>query len=241
MTDFILALVSIGGTLAIVLIIAVLIGRRGGRAKITKDGIEFSTDKSKPLPKHARCPAAREVIKAMELAGDTEAKIAQVRITTIEEQMKYLEASSVEMIRKILAVFVSLLSDRTQDEVVTHPEFTTYQATLKFVEGTLRDVCRKWFRENHFAEKSREEENTYIEQKVSTVMTLTTDLLNTYWRGKTIPRSDLYKANRELEDELRKEIEDVFRHAFEISRRSYEEVSKLRNRYESFVRETITG
>lgn len=229
------------GTLAIVLLGLAIIARRGGSISAGVNGIEVSAGKNTPIPRHAKCPGLRDVMRIMESAGETDAKIAHIKITTIEEQMKYAEAVSIDVTRLLLESFSSLLHDRTPDEVVTHPEFTQFQATLRLVESILKDYMRKWFRENHYSEKSREEETAYTEQKVRAVIAITTESLNAYWRGTIIPRSYLYKMNVSMEEVITTYITDIFRKAFSIARDGATEMVMIRSQHEELAKELITG
>lgn len=229
------------GTLVVVFIGLIVIAKRGGSISAGVNGIEVNAGKNAPLPRHARCPGLRDVMRIMESAGEAGEQITQIKNNTIEEQMKFAEATSLDVTRLLLESFSSLLGERIKEEVVVHPEFTQYQATVRLVTSILKDYLRKWFRENHYAEKGREEEIAYIEQKVRAIVSLTTESFNTYWRGTVIPRSDLYKLNKSKEDAIMEYLTDIFRQAFLIARDGADEIAKVKERHEELARTTITG
>lgn len=200
--------------------------------------------KKKPKPCHATCPHVGDVMQVIANTTALAEERNQIKFDVVENQMKYFEELELEMRGEYQRVFINLLDELCPGiEVAQHPEYLSYVATLGVVGRELRDWYRTVMRQNHLALMTPQEWLDYKARKCLVVTQRGTDLLNQYWRGKTVTRAALYKRNNS--DVVKSRLEEAVNGAFEAARQesvnAEKKIAEASAQYERWLRDHITG
>lgn len=207
--------------------------------------IVLGKGRRKKAPAHSTCPHAGDIMSVIARTTELIEEKERSEISMMAEQMKFYEEVELEIKGVLQRVFVKLLDDRIgkDAELIQHPEYTTYMAVLNMVSVHMKDWFRVTMRQNHLAELDGDRWVKYKERKKAYMIQTTTDILNQFWRGKVIPRTDLYKVNMDstVQSSVDKYINDIFDNCRRIAIDYSIKVETIRSEYEKWLKEKITG
>ena len=185
----------IAGFLAVVVLVVQRILARGGKIQTKGLLVTGGTDGSvstpaKIIPPHVNCPHSGDIMAVVAKTTEYVEICHKLPLFTVEHQMKYFEEKEVEIQGILLRAFIKEMDDILPEgtEIVQHPEYIAYNATLIATGRFLKDYVRVAMRQNHFSELSGD---AWIEKNsryVTMIQEKGTELLNLYWRGDFVPR-----------------------------------------------------
>ena len=150
-----------------------------------------------------------------------ENNIKIIRIKTVEtlyEQMSNLEVIHEDITVKMKTIFNNMCKNEAEIE--------RYSDLVSVMEHEVKNVTRKFYRDNHFTSRSEIEFSNYVDEKVDHLISRVVYHLDTRYKGYSISRDKLQKAN---EKELVPYARTKFRKAFYDARAiSYEKEKQIR-------------
>lgn len=224
-------------SIAFVATAVVAIVYRVGFMSFSKGNILVGRGEQKKVSPHSTCPYAKDIMELIHRTTEHMERRQELKTFLIEEQMKYYEETEEEVLGLMRKTYLSLLADKLQGDAsyAQHPEYTAYIVTLKAIASEVKSYMRGCFKANHYAERSIEEQRVYVEKKKTVVVQKITELLNIYWRGVVVTRSELYKEHTTLLPELQEYVETIFNEAFLLARNSSTKIQQLEEAYNTYL------
>lgn len=205
------------------------------------DGFSFSFGNKGPRAKKKIKKTGWIVVESMRKIREIERRIIEIRyMETIKKQMGIAEGAVKSIITESLQSYTSLLKNKKHKDPIKTTSCQSYMLLLRVIEHRLVDKLRLYVRENHFAEKTEVEFDSYIESKTKALIYLISESLNNlYHYDEDITRAELYDANKEKIRIVEHILLDCFRE-FRISAiDSVEKVEKLESKINSIFSEFI--
>lgn len=214
---------------------------RVGHVSLSKAGIVIGKNTTKPVSPHATCPHAGDIVDIVQKTTEYAEKRQELKAELLTDQMRFYEETEEEVIGTLKALFLSLLSDKVGKDIsyVQHPEYIAYTATLKAISADVKDYIRETFRANHYAEKTPDEQQAYVNKKETVVTQKVTEALNSFWRGQVVTREELYKVHHKRMDGFQAFVTEVYNQAFTLSREYAKEVERLEKSYRDYIAERL--
>jgi len=157
-------------------------------------------------------------------AVDRSLKILRIKtIETLYEQMSVLESFHDQMVAKLTRAYNEATS-RLCDQM-------HYKEIIKNIEKEVKGKVRKWFRENHYGEKTDEEFRIYVKEKIGMITDYVTYALDHKYCTEhfELSRNAVHDLNLELIPFITENYTTVFYKAREISKKRQEEIQRLEN------------
>lgn len=215
---------------------------RVGYLSLSKAGLLIGKGgvQKKPSP-HATCPHAGDIMEFLHRTAEHLESKQELKTQLIEGQMRFYEETEEEIIGVFKRIYLSLLGDKLADQesYAQHPEYTSYAVTLLAIASELKSCVRGWFKANHYALQTPEEQRIYIDKKKLLSIQKVTDALNLYWRGSVVTRTDLYKAHKQHMGEFEKLVEEIFNKAFLLARETANTLERLDIEYNQYLNEKL--
>ena len=137
---------------------------------------------------HAKCGNFDSVINLINNAVSIYQKTIRIKyIDTLYEQMTLLEVTHEDITLKMLSDFRELTSNIK--------DIRTYRSLIKEMEHELKNLFRKWFKENHFTKRTDQEFIHYIKDKLQLVQKVITAKLDDEFVDYSITRKELRDDN----------------------------------------------
>jgi|GEM_PF-5833192 len=220
--------------------------RKGNIKKVGADGVEVSDGiVAKPLTKHAECLHSRDIVLTLRRQADMINRCRDIRDSVLPEQMKYAESRYMEIKGLMQKIFLQLLEENAVQDgidvgnIVSSEDYHLFRLCMRSIYEDLRDYVRACFRENHLASKIEDEFRIYSGLKADELIQKASDMLNDLYRGTTVSRTHFHEEIKTVLPEIKKIIEDMFRHARSVSARSATEIERLMGEFDDYFRATI--
>ncbi len=229
-----------GSVLSISFLIA-FITYRVGSFRLSKGEFSVGKDIKKKVSPHSMCPHARDIMEIIHRTIEYSEKRQELPVKLLDDQMRFFEETEEEIIGELKKIFLSVLSDKLTDvdSFATHHEYIAYIVTLKAISADIKSYVRNCFKANHYAQQEPNDQRNYIEKKKSVIIQKISEALNLYWRGATVTRSELYKANLEKIRVFESFTEHIFNRAFHLAREVQDELDKLEKKYKDYLTMTV--
>lgn len=233
------------GSVVVVSIALCFVIWKAGSITIAKLGLTIGGSNKKEKLKsspHANCPRSRDIIDLIHRTAEHYEKIQALKNSIIREQMRYYEEIEEEVTGDLKRIFIKLLSQKLGDNepFVESDDYKMYVLILKVIGADLKSYIRNCFSTNHYITYTIEGQNDYVDKKKTVVVQKVTEVLNIYWRGSAISRSEIYKANKEHVRDFEDKIEELFNRAFLITRETYNRIENEEKIYQKYI-EGIVG
>ncbi len=231
------------GSITIISLALCFIIWKAGSITVAKLGLTIGNKKQdRKTSPHANCPHSRDIMDLIHRTAEHYEKIQALKNSIIREQMRYYEEIEEEVIGDLKRIFIKLLSQKLGDNepFVESDDYKTYVLILKVIGIDLKSYIRNCFSTNHYITYTIEGQNDYVDKKKTVVVQKVTEVLNIYWRGSTISRSEIYKANKEHVRDFEDKIEELFNRAFLITRETYNRIENEEKLYQRYI-DSIVG
>lgn len=228
-------------SIAFVATAVVAIVYRVGFMSFSKGNILVGRGDIKKVSPHSTCPHAKDIMELVHRTTEHMEHRQELKTLLIEEQMRFYEETEEEVLGLLRKLYLSLLADRLSGDTsyAQHPEYTSYIVTLKAIAAEIKSYIRGCFKANHYAGRTVEEQKLYIDKKKIVIVQKITELLNLYWRGTVVSRSDIYKAHEGVMGELEEYIETIFNESFTLARNTAAKIEQLEESYNTYLVNTL--
>lgn len=208
------------GALIALLIFVYVAAKYGMRITGSKSGFSLSFGQKKKDAKkspHGCCDNRYDALESMKSIRKIEREIIELKyLETIKQQMDIAEGLIKSAMTKFLKIYTGLLKKKGNLDPIKTNSCQSYILLLKIIENRLTDKVRFLIRENHFAEKTEQEFDAYIDSKTAELISLVSETLNDlYFYDEDITRAELYDAN----EDRTLEFEHISRDFFQGCRR----------------------
>lgn len=231
-------------TAAIVMLGLVFLAILGYRFRVSKErGFEASRDTGKELKPIPCMPEkyASILVSAVNRAVLHQTSLEKIARDTVELQMSIYEEHGISAVALLRESFHNLLLSKKVPVDEARRETREYLHVLRqCINDDLKNYARKWFKNNHYAEKSEEGWGIYIALKKQTVTHIVRSILDREWMSDLVTLQDIIAANDECRSELEHIIEQVFNSARRISLEKTKEALREREAYSSYIKD-LTG
>lgn len=214
---------------------------RAGTIVIEKLGITIGSKNKVKTSHHSKCPHSRDIMEIIHRTAEHYEKIQAMKNSIMKEQMRYYEEIEEEVLGLFKKIFIKLLSEKTPDEMqfINNNDYKNYILILKVIAADLKSYVRNCFSANHYITYTIESQNDYVDKKKNALSQKTTEMLNDYWRGEKVSRSEIYKANKEYIKLFENQVEDIFNRAFLITRETYERIEYEEKIYQKYIEDMV--
>jgi len=170
---------------------------------------------------HAKCGNFDSVINLINNAISIYQKTIRIKyIETLYEQMTLLEVVHEDITLKMLADFRGLTHDIK--------DIRNYRVLIKNMEHELKNLFRKWCKENHFTQRTETEYLIYIKEKLQLIQKVITARLDDEFVDYGVSREDLRADNiKHLIPYIQDKYTKIFYDFRDISASKEKEVKKL--------------
>lgn len=202
-----------------------------------------SKEKKKKQSPHSICPHSKDIMDIIHRTTEYYERVQGLKSSIIEEQMRYYEEVEEEVSGTLKHIFTKLIIDKLEPNApfMEHGDYKYYTLILRVISAEIKSYIRGCFKSNHYITYDIEAQREYVDKKKVILTQKITESLNDYWRGSVVARHEIYKKNKEYEEQFEKNIEDIFNRAFLITRTTYERIEKVEKEYEQYVENTIGG
>jgi hypothetical protein len=161
--------------------------------------LSFGNEKDENNSPHSKCKNSHDAIECLKDVRKIESDIYELKYQKLmKRQMDFVESASKEGVSKLLRIYTSLLKRKGQENPIKTESCQSYILILKVLETRITDLARFFMKENHLAEKSEPEFESYIESRTNDIRFLVTDTLNDlYYYDRDITRAELYDINED--------------------------------------------
>lgn len=212
------------------------------RFKVSREhGLELSREKeSRPQPLMPEKYAAM-LVSAVNRAVFHQATLERVARETVEQQMSVFEEAIIAGLAIAKTSFNAVLASKKLSVEDARRETREYVHVIRqAATGELKSFIRKWFKNNHFNEKTDEEWQLYLALKKQTVLHIIHEILDRDWLSNVLSLTDLVEADDDHRLQLEKLIEQVFNTVRKISITKAEEASEEKLSYSQYIKD-LTG
>jgi len=230
------------GSITIISLALCFIIWKAGSITVAKLGLTIGNKKQdRKTSPHANCPHSRDIMDLIHRTAEHYEKIQVLKNSIIREQMRYYEEIEEEVTGDLKRIFIKLLSQKLGDNepFVESDDYKTYVLILKVIGTDLKSYIRNCFSTNHYITYTIEGQNDYVNKKKTVVVQKVTEVLNIYWRGSAISRSEIYKANKEHMRDFEDRIEELFNRAFLITRSTYSRIEEMEKEYQKYIKSVV--
>ena len=228
---------AFGSVLAISLALCFIIWK-AGTITFAKLGLTIgSSSKSVKKSPHANCPHSRDIMEIIHRTAEHYEKIQLMKNGIMKEQMRYYEEVEEEVLGLMKKIFIDMLIKKIpgDDTFIEHKDYKNYVLIIKVIASDLKSYVRNCFSMNHYTTYTIETQNDYVEKKKCVLIQKVTEALNDYWRGSSITRQEIFKANKENIRKFENQIEVIFNRAFSEARGVYARIEKEQKEYQSYI------
>lgn len=139
---------------------------------------------------------------------------------TMYEQLSIAEVINSDITMKMISIYTELTDDRISIDI--------YSNSVTLLEYDIRGLQKKWFKENHFTDKTETEFSLYIDEKITHIINRVTISLNKDQELFKVPRSLILEANTKyLIPYARDSFRKMFYSVREVSRKRELEIKKI--------------
>jgi len=156
---------------------------------------------------HEGCSLQSDMLKNIE----KQSTIIRVKyIDTLYEQMSKLEVIHDDITLKMRSIH-NHINVNVKDQ--NHYSLLVYR-----MEKDIKSLIRKWFKENHFAERTEMEFKAYTEEKIIQILQRVSFYLDENYNGFTLTREKLHKEHeKEFIIYAKLKFKDAFDNARQVS------------------------
>jgi len=206
----------------------------GVRFRYSRDrGLETTRDNNpKPEPLMPE-KFIKDVIVLVEKVAEHRDRLNELKISTIEEQMRYFEEAELAAVAAFKRGFNRLVTDLPVE--TARREQRAFVHMVKTIFHDIKDQARKWFHTNHYYEMSDSEWDAYLAGKKEVVTLLVSEAFDVEWISDVITRDQLRQIGETESIAFHDVIEQVFTKARQVSLRKYEAGQEERAIYSAHV------
>lgn len=230
-----LTIILVSGGVAILILVAVITGRR---VAVTRDGFEVgerSKDNGNP---HSKCKHRVDLVQFITDRDDYQEAIYEITHRKLPAEIMNHGEDIIDRLTTMLeSQYLRLLKEKgiaSKSEVATTPQFKEYQVVLGLVRYHMVSEVRRMMRENGFIRKEETGQwENYVQQKMRDMIDYFTKLLNMYYYIDTPTRTEVYDYNQKLlaehgHDSFMGQLEYGIRQLLVITKSWYKDVNELK-------------
>ena len=181
---------------------------------------------------HRSCARWSDILLVIEYETEALTRIAHIQnIDVVKTQMNFADEQVSEMRGTIRKMFLKQLKEKTGSKIglmATH-EAQGFECILRVVSTEMADQFRFVFRENHLADKTEMEFESYLLGKTAHIFSHLVELLNQVYPPGSNPSSEqVYEGLQSIKVDMERGIQTTIRQGRVIALEKAKEVLEIR-------------
>ena len=190
--------------------------------RLTKDGLTTEKPNNKKLGLHVKCKNRFDGINACRKSYDFGYRSGLNPFVCLSQQMAIYDEFQEEALSCLLSSFSKRLKIKKPE--LNHPsvdeEYIKFELVVSLILANIKTSIRRWFKNNHFSEKTPLEQTDYTRKKRDLIIQSSLSSFDRWWDSKILTKQELEEAFNNNIDEWQTRIEDLFNKTFDIARTS---------------------
>lgn len=225
------------GITLLIAIVIIALSFRFGRVSVNSGGVTLGKDDDErpAIPEKL----LRDVIQLVQRTAAHYSIVAQLRDDGLGRMMRFFEEVEINISGTFKTAFRGICDKKQLDHEVVGHEVQRFSAALKAIMRDVKDLCRNYFRNNHFYSYSDATWAEYVRLKKSTLPQMVADGFDVLWSAEHLRRDDIRTLSVITNDEIETMIDALFMKAREISKETHaKELQELEDYQEYCIRMT---
>lgn len=197
---------------------------RGRGLKISREGVQAGHCDDAPLIPRKY---ARDIIAIVARSVEHNEKLHDIKKQCLSQQMRHFEELETSILGIYKRAFRDLVIMKNLGPVESNEELAHFSDCTRSIMRDVKDACRSYFLNNHYAEMSQAEWNEYIALKKISVPHMVYEESGLHWVSSRIPLSDMHDfLERECATQMLSILENLFTKAKTIACETYERMQE---------------
>ena len=219
---------------SLILLGIIILSLLGWQVKLGKDGIATEKVGKRKKSKTTSLNACRKSYEFGFRRGTEPSRI-------LMQQMSIYDELEEELISDLQARFLETLKASLPacDPAIVHEEYTLCETLLLALFRDIKNMIRRWFKNNHYAIKNTQEQIEYIKKKKSVIYQFLSQKIDRWWIGSVVTKETFFSLFDENRGTYFDSIEIMFQTVFALARTGQEQRLASERAYCQFIEEAF--